>query len=221
MRWRIAQFFEALWWKFYLSGKSPSSYLTWKRNYWIAFYNQVNFFLPANFELVNKKIIDAGCGPAGIFIWLNDFSEVFAFDPLLPVYSKMPHFSTQNYNSVTFSHQSIENFVLPNKYELIFCLNAINHVKLLDKAIENLTAHLQENALMIISVDVHHQSIFHYILSRLPFDILHPHQYFLKDYLKKLERHSCKILGTATLKKGFIFNYELIVAQKINAKDSI
>ena len=64
IRWKIAQFTERLWWKNYLRGKSPEDYLRWKQNYWL------NFLQACGIEqnlLHGQNVLDAGCGPAGIF----------------------------------------------------------------------------------------------------------------------------------------------------------
>jgi len=48
----------------------------------------------------------------------------------------------------------------------------------------------------------------------IPGDILHPHQFNLKEYSHFLEQYNCKILKTVTLKNEFFFNHYMIVAEK-------
>ena len=57
LRWRIAQTFEARWWKKYLSHKDVATYLEWKRGYW----NNVLNLLKDSIKLKpGQKILDAG-----------------------------------------------------------------------------------------------------------------------------------------------------------------
>ena len=78
-RWKIAQFFEAWWWRNYLRGKSIPDYLEWKRQYWWAFLEKIELNVGPE-----ANILDAGCGPAGIFILFPE-NKVTAVDPLLAI----------------------------------------------------------------------------------------------------------------------------------------
>ena len=76
LRWKIAQAFEIRWWQQYLKNKPETDYQNWKTNYW-------NTFLQKNKVKVEpqERILDVGCGPAGVFMVLPD-QEVDAVDPL-------------------------------------------------------------------------------------------------------------------------------------------
>ena len=91
MRWKIAQWFEQRWWKSYLADKNPQDYLDWKKSYWKVFIAKLDLEHPNE-----KAILDAGCGPAGIFIHLEG-NQVTATDPLIDGYEKhLDHFNKSN-----------------------------------------------------------------------------------------------------------------------------
>ena len=79
IQWKIAQSAELKWWKQYLRGKSITDYKTDKIQYWNTLLTGIQQHLP---QLVNQRVLDAGCGPSGIFMAL-DKSKIHAIDPLL------------------------------------------------------------------------------------------------------------------------------------------
>ena len=96
IRWKIAQFFEKWWWKRYLKPKNKEEYLAWKRDYWINFLHRADIKVP-----VSATTLDAGCGPAGIFMVMPEKST--AIDPLLSSYeADLPHFRRTDYPQVHF-----------------------------------------------------------------------------------------------------------------------
>ena len=109
MRWHVAQWFEKMWWKRYLSKKQPEEYLDWKRSYWKRFLNDLNV-------IPRDRILDAGCGPAGINIVLHD-SEVWAIDPLLDEYKALPVFNETNNANVNFLKSTLETLNLETQFD--------------------------------------------------------------------------------------------------------
>lgn len=206
MKWQIAQFAEIRWWRNYLYKKTPEKYLAWKRNYWINFLEENKDII----QLTDQSaVLDAGCGPAGIFSILPNM-KVVAIDPLLSHYKSLPHFDKQNYPWVDFREIQIEHFNTDKKFKTIFCLNVINHVSQLKQAIDNLVRHLEPNGQIVITVDVHRWYLLKLLFSLFPFDILHPHQYTLNQYLKLLIAKKPKQINFRLLKKERVFNYYLI-----------
>lgn len=209
IRWKIAQWAERRWWQRYLKNKSVSDYLAWKKKYWQGFLEQIKL---SESEIGQGTNIDLGCGPAGIFIL---FDNATAVDPLLDLYDKdLAHFSKENYPSNQFVSESIEDFIPKAKYDNIFCINAINHVADLKKGMEKLSSCAHEKSQLIISIDAHNHNILKKIFQLLPGDILHPHQYNLKEYEQMIESAGWKIENTIEMDTAFIFNYYVIVANK-------
>ena len=78
-KWKLAQTLEYKWWQNYLKKKDTNEYLQWKIHYWQDVLLQISKYV----DIPNSKtILDAGCGPAGIFIALKG-NTVDAIDPLL------------------------------------------------------------------------------------------------------------------------------------------
>lgn len=209
LRWRFAQFFEIRWWRFYLSSRNKTAYLTWKRRYWIDFLHQSSLDIPSR-----ATVLDAGCGPAGVFIALEN-QTVYALDPLLDQYEKsLPHFRRSDYPHVRFFDTPLEDFFPENTFEFVFCLNALNHVADLPRCLDRLAALTAQNGTLVVSVDAHNHVGLKRLFRLVPADILHPHQYDLVEYRTMLATRGLQVTRETLIKKEAIFNYYLLVAKK-------
>ncbi|MEM7102658.1 MAG: class I SAM-dependent methyltransferase [Bacteroidota bacterium] len=210
LRWKVAQAVELKWWQRYLRYKPTDEYIQWKKDYWITFLEKIDVKVSPN-----EVVLDAGCGPAGLFSILNK-NKVVALDPLLDAYeSKLPHFSKSTYPWVTFYNKAIEDFESPFVFDTIFCLNAINHVADLGLCLENLSSLLVPGGRLIISVDAHNNEFLKRIFQLIPGDILHPHQYNLSEYCSMIERTGLKIQHKDLVKKELIFSYFVCIAHRL------
>jgi 2-polyprenyl-6-hydroxyphenyl methylase/3-demethylubiquinone-9 3-methyltransferase len=206
MRWKIAQAAELKWWQNYLKNKDAKAYLEWKKSYWKDFLKTNELVVPEN-----SVCLDAGCGPAGIFIILEN-SETDAIDPLIDNYSsRLSIFKKNNYPFVQFFNSSIENFESEKQYDQIFCLNAINHVSNWEKSIENLVKVLKPDGTLLLSTDVHRYKLLKPIFRLLPGDILHPQQHSIEDYRRILLKYKLEILKENLIKRTSIFDYYAFV----------
>jgi 2-polyprenyl-6-hydroxyphenyl methylase/3-demethylubiquinone-9 3-methyltransferase len=209
-RWKIAQTLEYKWWQRYLKNKDAFEYLGWKFHYW----QDVLLRLSKVVELPQSKtILDAGCGPAGIFIALKG-NTVDAVDPLLDKYENLPHFSKEKYLWTQFHQQSIEQITAVEKYDIIYCMNAINHVENIELCYDNLVRALKPEGFLIISTDAHKHNFLKKIFQLIPGDILHPYQFNLAEYNAFLTKRNCVIIEDILYKEEGIFNYYITVAQK-------
>jgi 2-polyprenyl-3-methyl-5-hydroxy-6-metoxy-1,4-benzoquinol methylase len=210
-RWQIAQQAERKWWKNYLKNKNVAEYIAWKKNYWQTIIEHCQPHI--NIQPTDT-ILDAGCGPAGIFIVFND-NAVTAFDSLLDTYEKdLPHFKKSNYPQVQFVNAGIENFSSTTQYDTIFCLNAINHVQDINKGYDVLCQYLKPGGTMVVSIDAHNYNIFKTIFKLLPGDVLHPHQYNLAEYNKFITTRGLQLLNTKNIKHEFFFDHYIQIAKK-------
>ncbi|MGB1204210.1 MAG: class I SAM-dependent methyltransferase [Chitinophagales bacterium] len=212
LRWRIAQKVELQWWKNYLRKKTPTDYLAWKKKYWRELLEKIDFQ-----EILYKKninLLDAGCGPAGIFTVFEN-AQVTAIDPLLEQYeTELSHFSTEKYPNVSFQNIGLEEYKANEKFDAIFCLNAINHVSDINLSFDNLITTARKNADIIVSIDAHNHSFFKHLFRLFQADILHPHQYDLAEYKELLEQKGVKIEKSILIKKAFFFNYYVLCGTK-------
>lgn len=210
LRWKIAQAAEIRWWQNYLNKKNKSEYLAWKKDYWNSFLKDCNLKIPKK-----ANCLDAGCGPAGIFTVLTQ-QTVDAVDPLLHSYqTKLDHFSTNDYPTVNFIATPLEHFTSKKPYDYVFCLNAINHVSDLDQCWDQLFAATQKGGTLIVSIDAHNHRFLKHLFRAIPGDILHPHQYDLKEYEAMLTTRGGKIVKTIHKDKAFFFDYYVLVVEKI------
>lgn len=206
LRWKLAQAAEVRWWKAYLRKKNPEDYLRQKADYWRRVLRTAQFE-PAPGALV----LDAGCGPAGVFLILNE-QEVHAVDPLLEAYrASLSHFEPSRYPNVRFFNQPLEGFQPPALYDTIFCFNAINHVANLGESLDVLAGALKPGGRLLLSVDAHNYAFLKKLFQWLPGDILHPHQYSLKEYRCMVEGQGLEVERTVRLKEGAVFDYYLMV----------
>lgn len=207
-KWKLAQAAEIKWWEHYLRSQAPEEYLASKRAYWSRIMQQAGVKMTAR-----QHVLDAGCGPAGIFIALPE-CRIDALDPLLEEYERrLPHFRREWYPNVAFYNSTLENFQAVHPYDAIFCLNAINHVSDIGAALDRLVNALAPQGSLWLSVDAHRYRLLRWVFQQLPGDILHPHQYTLQEYEGLLHARGLEIQQVMRLKAGRIFDYYLLEAR--------
>ncbi len=210
LRWKIAQAAEIRWWQSYLAKRSKPDYLSWKKDYWQKLLDKLK--VPVN---PSDQILDAGCGPAGIFMIFSGL-EVDAVDPLLDDYAvKLEHFQPHEYPWTAFHSVGLEHYDTAKKYDKVFCLNAINHVEDLDQSFDRLVELTKPGGMLIVSIDAHNHQWLKKIFRLLPGDILHPHQYDLSEYEEMLKQRGCEIESTLLIDEARIFNYYTLIAKKV------
>lgn len=211
LRWQIAQWFELRWWQRYLSGKNKASYYTWKKQYWNDLLDQISDVLPYREA---GSIADIGCGPAGIFITFED-KKVVASDPLLDTYERtLAFFDRDDFPYTTFVTEKMEDFRPAEKFDIVFCMNAINHVADINQAYDRLIDATKKHGYAVVSIDAHNHSFFKKLFRLIPGDILHPHQYDLKEYCDFMTNRGTVILKKQLVKKEFFFSHYVIVGRK-------
>lgn len=212
IRWRLAQKLELRWWKSYLRQKAPSVYLENKRAYWLRVLHEVEWS-----PRPGDKILDAGCGPAGIFMVWDNFA-VDACDSLMDSYAvQLPHFKQEWYPWVRFYNRAMEEGFPHPPYDYIACTNAINHVQHLELAIHQLAVSMITGGRLLISSDVHRWKWLKPVFRWLPGDALHPQQYDLESLIGLLEKQGFEVIRTHLMKRGLIFDYQFVVAQKVRS----
>lgn len=213
LRWKIAQAAEIRWWQRYLKNKNTGDYAAWKKNYWKKLLEEIGLSELLSKDKPAQKILDAGSGPAGIFMVLTPQHEVTALDPLLDDYEKkLDHFKRSFYPEVTFVSQSLESFVDRKQiFDIVFCLNAINHVNDLQTAIDVLIKTVRINGTLVVSIDAHRSYFLKKVFAALPGDILHPHQFTLEEYRQMFLSRGCEEISIFLKKEEAIFNYYVLV----------
>lgn len=213
LRWQMAQWFELRWWQRYFAGKDKEQYYSWKRQYW---QNLVDGLADALPTATVQSIADLGCGPAGIFT-IFEGKDITALDPLLDTYeATLPFFNKSDFPYTKFVHQRLEDYLPTAKHDMVFCMNAINHVADINVAYDRLVGAINAGGYLVVSIDAHNHSFFKGLFRLIPGDILHPHQYNLREYCEFMTSRGCTILKTQLVKREFFFSHYVIVA--INEK---
>lgn len=211
IKWRIAQYLELLWWKRYLRNKTKAEYLAWKKQYWLSLFQKLSDVVSIK---PTDKLIDFGCGPAGCFVALSQ-NKVMAVDPLIDKYNQsLSHFAKQDYPNTTFVASTIEDFTATEKADVVLCMNAINHVGDIDKAMNVVCDAVKDGGCLIISIDAHNHNALKWLFKLIPGDMLHPHQYNLAEYKHMLETRNFKITKTLKLKSEWVFDYYVLVGER-------
>jgi len=211
LKWNIAQKAELKWWENYLKGKDVADYHAWKKSYWQKLLDLIGPVCPI---AEGMDVLDAGCGPAGIFMNLGN-CRADAVDPLLDEYeTNLAHFRRSAYPYVTFYSVPLEQYHTEKKYDIVFCMNAINHVSDIRFSYDLLTGLVKPGGRIVVTIDAHNFSFFKYLFRAVPGDILHPHQYDLKEYEDFLTSRGLKLLQSERLKKEFFFDHYMQVAVK-------
>ncbi|MGB0430903.1 MAG: methyltransferase domain-containing protein [Bacteroidia bacterium] len=211
IKWKLAQKLERLWWKKYLKNQSPEDYKSWKTKYWNKFYDLVK----DDIELkTTDTIADLGCGPAGIFTIFNS-NKVTAVDPLLDKYEQdLSVFNKTQFTNTQFVTSTIEQFNPQNQFNLVCCLNAINHVSDISASFKKLNTIVAPDGFCLLSIDAHNHKFLKHLFRAIPGDALHPHQYDLAEYEQMLTNVGFKIIKSHLYKSHPIFNYYILLAQK-------
>lgn len=211
LRWQIAQWFERRWWRRYFSGKEKAAYYRWKKEYWLQLLQAIEEVLPWQEA---ETIADLGCGPAGIFIAFEG-KQITAADPLLDRYEEeLPFFKKSDFPNVVFVNQTLEAFKPDRKFDIVCCMNAINHVSDIELAYDRLVYAAKDRGYLVVSIDAHNFSFFKFLFRLIPGDILHPHQYDLNEYCQFMNLRQCTMLKKQLIKKEFFFSHYVVVARK-------
>jgi 2-polyprenyl-6-hydroxyphenyl methylase/3-demethylubiquinone-9 3-methyltransferase len=210
LKWNIAQRIELLWWKRYLKEKDADEYRTWKKQYWEEVLETIRTALPIQ---PGMSVLDAGCGPAGIFMNL-EHCAVDAVDPLINSYERdLPHFRRDLYPFVNFHNTPVEEFVSPKQYDIVFSTNAINHVSDIDRSYSVLSGMVKPGGALVITVDAHNYTFFKHLFRLIPGDILHPHQYDADEYSAFFPADKYSLMLKKSLRREFFFSHYVLVGR--------
>lgn len=108
----------------------------------------------------------------------------------------------------------IEHFCKADYFDVVFCINAINHVQDIRSCLHNLWYCLKPGGLCIMTADTHKYHLLRTGMQNIPIDVLHPYQYTCKDY-EHIFIDSCwEIAHSLVMKKGYLFDYRVWLLRK-------
>jgi len=179
--WQIAQKAELECWTLDRAKFQSPIYLQAKKAFWRSVLNMLRNYVSLA-DLSNKKVLEFGCGPTGIFLLVDKNPQYLCLDPLMNEY--LNHFPFVRKSGVSFINSKIEDYHNTDKFDFILGFNALDHVDDIQRAIKRVYDAVSHKGLVIISVNVHNYSFFQQLLSRTYsiFDKLHKHQYTSRQY---------------------------------------
>ena len=104
-------------------------------------------------SLDDKTLLDVGSGPEGLLHKLKA-KEKYALDPLMDEYGKMGYGISDN-DVIPISgsaEEELSDYI--NKFDIIFCLNALDHMCDIEEAIRNIRSALVDNGFLVLMTDV-------------------------------------------------------------------
>ena len=138
-----------------------------------------------------------------------------AVDPLLDKYiSNLDQFEILDFHNVEFITSTIERIHMDQQFDIVFCLNCINHVSSIQSSLRNLFNALKPGGKIILSTDAHNSNLLKSIFQLIPGDILHPHQYNIDEYKTFVNNAGFQVSSTKKLKSENIFGYWVIQAYR-------
>ncbi len=207
--WQTAQRLEITWWQSYLSRQNLDSYRAWKLAYWQKILKDIEYLFPQN----AIRVLDAGCGPSGIFMALPN-KEVTAVDPLIKRYNQFSFLNSDDYPHVRFEACPFESFDIGQPYPVVFAMNAINHFRDIEASVRKLIQCTAEDGLLVISIDVHRYKSLKHLLRLIKIDRMHPWQFDGSEYRSMFQQNGVELKYENLIKKGFVFNHCLMVFAK-------
>lgn len=208
IKWSLAQFLEVRWWKNYQRSLNDD-YIESKKEYWKKILSSSEMTIPHN-----KAILDVGCGPSGIYTILEK-NKVDCVDSLIEKYEESIHFfSTKQYPNYSFHCVPFEDFEIKKEYDVVFCLNAINHFRDINSSVQKLYQSLKVGGELLVGIDGHRHTLLKKVFRTIHMDLLHPVQMSLGEYEELFQKQGFETIKTVEYTSGNIFNYYLLKLTK-------
>lgn len=181
-RWHKAQIGESRCWESNSHKLLTPKYQELKIEYWKKIILRLLGDNALQSPLLKGKILDVGCGPSGLVMYLQKGYDITCIDPLTDEYLKK--FSYLSTYDAKYVKTKIEDFQSEEKYNLIFGFNSVDHAEDIRVSLLHLRDVLSSNGTMYITLNCHNYSFLQKILLRFSFvlDKPHPHQYTVSQY---------------------------------------
>jgi ubiquinone/menaquinone biosynthesis C-methylase UbiE len=143
-----------------------------------------------------KKILEIGCGPVGIISYYPGVQK-FGIDPLNSFYEKNYNLVEIRKSDVVYSEGIAEELQFGNNnFDLIIIKNCIDHVKDIDKAMDEIYRVLSKDGLLYLTVNCRTKIgyFMHRAISKCRIDKSHPHTFTINKTRNIIEAHSLKII---------------------------
>lgn len=147
--WNDSQSHEAKYWRGQANG-GEEQYHRW------GWYTKVCFplyFRKKRFD--GLSVADVGSGPRGVLHWISAAKKM-AIDPLMAQFIADGHRVDDNGVNVATCRIEEVGTIFPASFDVVFCLNCLDHCQDPAKGIEQLVAMLKPGGELVICVDMRH-----------------------------------------------------------------
>ncbi len=130
----------------------------------------------------STRVLDIGSGPTSIFLALRE-GEKYVIDPLCEHLFQLHSFmkEVEEYKDVNFVASPIEDVTLDKQFDLIFTINAIDHVGELEVAVNKVDELLAPSGTLVLIVDCYADPAVRNVIRFFDADLPHPHHLVIKD----------------------------------------
>ncbi len=190
-RWNRAQEEEQACWKQNKEKINRADYTQSKQAYWDLVLDRIAPIVPLK---PNKRILDVGCGPSGVYLSKRLSNEnITCLDPLMSEYLEMiPGLKKA---SPTWITGTIEKFKSSTVFDIIFAFNSIDHAKDSSLSLQSTRKQLKDDGYFVLSLNCHTSAPMA-ALFRVANPILdppHPHQHTEDEYKRILEKQGFNV----------------------------
>lgn len=175
-RWRIAQALEQ---QAYSNSEGIAECIDLRRRTWPMLLQVLKGEVDIG---KSKRILDIGGGPTSIFLAVRG-GERYALDPAHERFltSYPPFRDIKEYKGVTFVSTPIEEAVFDNQFDLIFSINALDHMRDVQMAADKINELLTPGGILVVAVGCYADSVVRNIIKFFDIDLPHPHHLIASD----------------------------------------
>ena len=141
----------------------------------------------------SKRVLDIGCGPTSIFLALSG-GKKYVVDPTLERLFQLHPFvrEVEEYRDVNFVSRPIEETIFDQQFDLIFTINALDHVGALKPVVDKIDELLAPGGILVIIVDCYADRTVRNIMSFFDVDLPHPHHFIAEDITRIFSAYQLK-----------------------------
>ena len=152
---------------------------------WDFFWSSVNLKMNKN-----TTLLDVGSAGKPVFINIKEGNK-YSIDPMVEVRLKIRPILVDLYKDNNIKGLSIplEEFNEDVKFDVIFCLNMLDHVSNYKPIIKKMDMILKEEGYLNLRIDLHTNSITKWIKNFFQPEPPHPHHFMKKDILKLFSKY--------------------------------
>ena len=157
--------------------KNSEQHLEFKLEYWNSILREIQPYVSIEPE---THILEVGCGCCGMLMAIKK-GVLVGVDPLMNQY--LNNFSYLADAGPKWINCAAEQLDLPESFDIIFCINSLDHVLDPEKVAKKLDRHLMPGGHIVIALNCHNTDFFYsyYNAYHRRIDPHHPHHFRLAD----------------------------------------